>query len=148
MIHQLVYISRETYPLRADDLIRLLLSAREYNRRADVTGVLLYRGGWFMQLLEGSEAEVEALYAHIASDPRHGEVERLLSRASAARLMQGWSMGYADAPTADGCDAFEGLRSERGVIALLERTPRADAVVGLLSDFLRNGHPSRAGSST
>lgn len=148
MIHQLLYTSRETYPLRADDLIRLLLSSRERNRRADVTGVLLYRGGWFMQLLEGSEAEVRALCAHIADDPRHADVERLLWRPCDARLMQGWSMGYADAPTADGRDAFEGLRSERGVLALLERTPRADAVVGLLSDFLRNGLPSRAGSST
>jgi hypothetical protein len=148
VIHQLVYASRETYPLRADDLIRLLLSARERNRRADVSGVLLYRDGWFMQLLEGDEAGVLALYALIAEDPRHGEVELLLARACDARLMQGWSMGYADAPTADGRDAFEGLRSERGVIALLERGPSEDAVAGLLRRFLQDGREAvqRAGA--
>lgn len=136
MIHQVLYTSRETYPLRAEDLIRLLLSARERNRSADVTGVLLYRQGRFMQLLEGSEAAVRPLYAHIADDPRHGDIEVLLARPRDARLMHGWSMGYADAPTADGREAFDGLRADDRVLALLERAPQDDAVVRLLREFL------------
>ena len=147
MIHQLVYTSRETYPLRAEGLIRLLLSARERNRHADVTGVLLYRDGWFMQLLEGSPADVRGLYARIADDPRHGEVDLLLARACNARLMHGWRMGYADAPTSDGRDAFEGLRSEHRVIAQLESAPQDDAVVRLLSDFLHDALPASRGGA-
>jgi hypothetical protein len=148
VIYQILYSSRETYPLRAEDLIRLLLSSRERNRGADVTGVLLYRQGRFMQLLEGSEAAVRPLYAHIADDPRHGDIEVQLARTCDARLMHGWNMGYADAPTAGGREAFDGLRADDRVLALLERAPQDDAVVRLLREFLAlpsGGHTDSPG---
>lgn len=140
MIRQLLYASRGTYTLQADDLIRLLLSARAHNRRARVTGVLVYRNGAFMQLLEGGEQALSGLYARIADDPRHCDIEMMLSRAVDTPLMHGWSMGYAEAPTAEGRDAFAGLRSDARVLAQLEQAPRDDAVVRLLLDFLRS-HP-------
>ena len=59
-------------------LLELLAVARRNNPRAGVTGQLLYKDGNFMQLIEGDEAAVRALFARIERDPRHGGVIVLL----------------------------------------------------------------------
>lgn len=137
MIRQLVYRSRESYPMATEDMIRLLLAARDYNRQAGITGMLLLRDGVFMQLLEGDPDEVLRLYRHIGDDARHHDVELLLDRTVATRLLPGWSMGYAHAPaTAEGRDVFLGLRSEARELEILARAPQDDRIVCMLRGFL------------
>lgn len=62
--------------------------------RADVTGALLYRDGRFVQVLEGPEHAVRALYSTIEADSRHSGIHILVSTQLAARNFQSWSMGY------------------------------------------------------
>ena len=49
--HEIVYVSSATRPFQEAELQDLLLKARENNARLGVTGMLLYIGGNFMQLL-------------------------------------------------------------------------------------------------
>lgn len=137
MIRQLVYRSRATYEFGADDMIRLLLAARERNGREHITGVLLYRDRVFMQLLEGERDAVEAMYARIGRDPRHDDVhvERIADRDT--RLLPGWNMGYAHGPVTDGLEPFPGLASERRVLQLLDATAD-DPVADALRAFMRH----------
>lgn len=137
LMRQLLYRSREAYALEPADMIRLLLEARAHNRSDAITGLLLYRGGGFMQLLEGQPARVEATYRRIRDDPRHADIELLVDRATDAPLMPGWTMGYAQAPvSADGRSVFAGLRTEPEALALLAAAPRDDDVARLLGGFL------------
>lgn len=70
----------------------MLVPLIENNRRLDITGLLLYGGGHFMQLLEGEREVIEDLFERICSDPRHHDVHRLLTFPVENRLFDDWSM--------------------------------------------------------
>ena len=55
------------------------------NHKADVTGILLFNGKHFFQLLEGPEQSVKTIYSHICEDARHYNVVELLCDYAPAR---------------------------------------------------------------
>jgi hypothetical protein len=61
-----------------EELIQLLETSRQNNAKIGVTGMLLYKDGNFMQLIEGPEEAVRALHAKISIDPRHRGLMTLL----------------------------------------------------------------------
>jgi hypothetical protein len=91
---QLVYVSSATEPFSAEDLTVLLERSRRRNAASGITGMLLYRGGNFMQVLEGDEGVVRALFAAIGRDRRHSGVLTLLDGPIAGRQFPDWSMGF------------------------------------------------------
>ena len=94
MIFQLTYASTAAKPFSADELLEWLPAYREKNQRLNVTGLLLYRQGSFMQALEGEEATVRALYKTIREDVRHHHVLTLVTVSLAERQFSKWSMGF------------------------------------------------------
>lgn len=76
-------------------LLALLDGARTFNRSRNITGLLLYKGGTFLQCLEGPIAELEALYARIEKDPRHRAVT-MISCGEGPRQFAQWSMGFVN----------------------------------------------------
>ena len=92
----LLYVSSAAKPFTSDELADLMRAAREHNAVADITGMLLYKDGNFMQLLEGPQASVQALFAKIAADPRHTGAITLLRESIADRAFADWSMGFRD----------------------------------------------------
>ena len=93
-ILQLIYASAQTTPFDDEALLALLEVARTNNEDLGVTGMLLYHEGSFIQVLEGPEATVEALYAKIGEDPRHHRTQVLFSCLQPERDFDGWSMGF------------------------------------------------------
>ena len=55
VMYSLIYVSIATKPFSAAELVDLLKHARRNNEKAEVTGMLLYKEGNFMQALEGEE---------------------------------------------------------------------------------------------
>jgi hypothetical protein len=96
VFYSLAYESQASVPLTAPDLLDLLGRSRANNARAGVTGILLYRHGTFLQVLEGPRTEVDDLYATIARDSRHREVSTVLVEERAERRFPDWTMGFAD----------------------------------------------------
>lgn len=90
----LLYVSRETAPLEPDQLMALLRRARDKNRQLGITGLLAYRDGQFMQILEGEEAELQRLFAAIEADPRHEAVAVVWQRAVEERDFAAWPMAF------------------------------------------------------
>lgn len=90
----LVYTSVARTPFSDGDLATLLMNSRATNRRHGLSGVLLYRDGRFVQVLEGPDDVVRRRYDLIAADPRHGEVALLLDETVDERRFGDWSMGY------------------------------------------------------
>lgn len=70
----------------------ILLQARRCNARDGLTGALICRADIYLQLLEGTEAALEATYARIKDDNRHLEVRRLIYEPSGERLFPAWAM--------------------------------------------------------
>ena len=95
-VFSLVYVSSATLPFSRDDLRVLLATCRNNNAALGVTGLLLYKDGNFMQLLEGDEETVRGLYARIENDPRHGGEIALQQGFVEGRQFPDWSMGFRD----------------------------------------------------
>lgn len=94
-MHQVFYSSAAVAPFSETELAELLKVARATNGRLDVTGMLLYHQGSFLQALEGDGPTVEGLYAKICKDKRHHRVVTLLRREVDARYFDQWRMGFA-----------------------------------------------------
>jgi len=101
LIEQLLYISTVS-PHAAVDLESILAAARRNNRANDITGLLMFNGKRFLQVLEGPAGPIDATFERIRRDSRHrGQV--LLARKSVARREFGdWSMGYKSSAQDDG----------------------------------------------
>ena len=97
MLIHLVYVSKATRPMQDGDLVSLLEQCRRRNLRQDVTGMLLYADGSFLQVLEGRPADVEAIFASILRDTRNTDVFLIARDAILNRNFPGWSMGFANA---------------------------------------------------
>jgi len=98
---QIIYYSSATAPFSQTDLTDLLTKARENNSRLGVTGMLLYKDGNFIQLLEGEEATLKALYDTISHDPRHQGSTIILEEPVEQPLFGEWSMGFRNLNDAD-----------------------------------------------
>lgn len=79
--------------MTAPELQRIHSQAQANNRTRQLTGVLLYGGGWFMQLLEGDEVALARTFDRILHDRRHRDVHMLQQRRIERRLMPNWAMG-------------------------------------------------------
>jgi len=138
MIRQLLYRSGQLYEFTAPDMLGLLLQARSFNARHGIGGMLLHHDGLFMQLLEGPIAAVDALYARIASDPRHCEVRLLVRAERPAPLLPDWRMAWAETPFEGEAPVFAGVDTDRRALQRLERAGN-DRVAATMRAFVQGG---------
>ncbi len=94
ILFSLVYASSAVELFSTTELVALLECCRRNNTAAGVTGMLLYKAGNFMQVLEGEEETVRRLHAKILCDPRHRGVLTLTEHMITERQFGGWSMGF------------------------------------------------------
>jgi len=104
----LVYVSLANKDMTDDDLKILLKYARIKNEKLGITGMLLYRDGFFIQALEGEQKNVGALFARIAVDSRHRDVMKLYQKPITQRAFPDWTMGFSrmDDGTLEKLDGF------------------------------------------
>lgn len=95
----LTYVSSAVAPFTNDELRNLLVVCERNNRRDQISGMLLYKDGNFMQVLEGAEEVVRKTHTRIASDPRHVGLITLLQGPQKERQFPDWSMGFRDLGT-------------------------------------------------
>lgn len=113
----------------------LLSVSQRNNNSKQVTGALLYSGGYFIQVLEGTQLNVEEVFESIMCDVRHKDVTVLSSEYVSSRNFASWSMALVgvmqDMP--DGLNevvfsANELVENEAGVTVI-------DAMVELLNKY-------------
>ncbi|STQ91514.1 BLUF domain-containing protein [Iodobacter fluviatilis] len=94
-LHSLVYVSTATHLMSDAELEALLLGAVEQNNKNDVTGVLLYNDGDFMQCLEGPERVLRETFKRISGSRQHSGIICLFDEKINKRSFSDWHMGYA-----------------------------------------------------
>lgn len=94
MMLQIGYFSTARGSLDAKAVHEILLGARKANRRDAITGLLVAGGGRYLQVIEGPQASVKALYARILEDDRHLAIAAFLDRKISRRAFGSWSMAY------------------------------------------------------
>src|SRR3954470_1590920 len=93
---QLAYLSSTASLLSRDELTQLLVRSRANNGKHNITGMLLYKDGNVLQVLEGDRAEVLSLFQKTGKDPRHRGVIRLYEKEVKERDFPEWTMGFHD----------------------------------------------------
>ena len=93
LIH-LIYVSSATAACDAAELEKILVASARNNAPLQLTGMLLYAQGNFMQVLEGEEAAIDQIYSRIVKDPRHTDVFVIEREAIEQRSFDQWSMGF------------------------------------------------------
>lgn len=96
MLVRLMYTSRATEPVRPELLSTILKNSMRRNPGCGITGVLCVSGDIFMQVLEGSRAQVSRLYNRMVRDPRHTDVVLLAFEEIDERRFASWAMGMVD----------------------------------------------------
>ncbi|MBZ4487770.1 BLUF domain-containing protein [Microbacterium sp. cx-55] len=90
----IVYISAANQSFDDADLSALLEQSRASNAEKGLTGMLLYRGGRFVQVLEGPEGVVRDIFDVIRNDPRHSGVRVMMEEPITERRFRDWTMGF------------------------------------------------------
>lgn len=90
----LTYISEATQEINESTLLNILNVARQNNSKLNISGLLLFQNGMFIQNLEGEESKVKELYNHIIKDPRHKKAMVINESEIPERNFTEWSMGF------------------------------------------------------
>ena len=108
---QLTYVSAACTLFSAEDIRDILHVSRRNNARDAITGILVYKSGSVLQILEGEETVVRRLFAAIAQDKRHHQVNLLFVRPVAARAFSDWTMAFRrpEAGSAETPDGYSEL---------------------------------------
>ena len=93
MLREIVYIST-ALGVDSDVVQDILLSCRRNNDERKVTGILLYNGRNFLQLLEGDVEDLSWIMRRIEADPRHTGFSILEDIAIVERACPDWSMRH------------------------------------------------------
>jgi hypothetical protein len=90
---RIFYLSHATNLISDEQVQDILATAHRNNPGLGVTGVLVYMGGMFAQVLEGPEAAILRLYVKIMDDRRHSDCQIVHISPANERMFQKWSMG-------------------------------------------------------
>lgn len=101
---RLVYVSTADLRLNEDvsKLQEVATVSAEKNAADGITGLLLYNGLNFMQVLEGDPDTVRATYARIIQDPRHSGISTVLEEDIRERAFPAWAMNMTVVPSTVG----------------------------------------------
>lgn len=116
---QLIYSSVISVDVTQDQMRQVALDSRAANEAANITGALLVSDRGILQILEGDEKTVRAVYNRIEQDPRHMGCDILLARHCETREFPHMAMGFCKASDDDGYEikiaimALKARRAER-----------------------------------
>lgn len=137
MLVRLLYASRATQEIDDALVASLLQHSQMHNQEHGITGLLCTYspGNVFLQVIEGSRAEVNSLYNAIVADPRHRDVTILEYAEVSERRFASWRMGCVNLN-----------RINTGVILRFSERPILDpfsmtgsACLALLEELLSTG---------
>ncbi|HET6150885.1 MAG TPA: BLUF domain-containing protein [Polyangia bacterium] len=97
---EIIYASASRQPFSPRQLTELLAKARASNQALAVSGLLLYHQGSFLQVLEGEDSVLSALYERITKDPRHHRCMVVKRSTVMQRSFADWSMGFVEVSAA------------------------------------------------
>lgn len=92
----IVYFSSAIRLFSEGELQDLLINAREFNKKHNVTGCLLYHDGSFIQYIEGADDNLMKTYKRITDSSQHKGIIKVLDQFINVRSFPDWTMGYSN----------------------------------------------------
>lgn len=106
-LKSLAHTSRAQLDMSDGDMTAIHQSARHYNALDGVTGLLMFDGVRFLQIIEGAEDAIDSLVERLRRDPRHSSFEVRDERFVEDQSFTDWSMNMVRLST-----GFGGARAE------------------------------------
>jgi Sensors of blue-light using FAD len=100
-VKTIAYTSRASRDLSSQDVESILRSCRINNALEGITGILIYNGSAFLQVLEGAKRAVDETLARIERDDRHCEIVLRDERDLPVRAFPTWDMAYLHLPNGE-----------------------------------------------
>ena len=101
-MHLIVYISKIAENTEDPQAVvrNIVESAKQHNKSVNITGVLFYENGYFLQALEGEKDVLVHTFEKISKDSRHNQIIKIIDEPIAARSFADWSLDtfYIDSP--------------------------------------------------
>ncbi|PZX16044.1 FAD-dependent sensor of blue light [Palleronia aestuarii] len=94
MPRQILYTSRAMSNRFDRDIPEILRCSRRNNPELGLTGILVFTGSTFIQILEGSPEHIDPVLDIISGDTRHADIRVLLDRMVEKRACGDWTMGF------------------------------------------------------
>lgn len=120
---QLAYISKSAIDgdlnYIRQQVADILQVAQKKNAKLDITGALLYSGGYFCQVLEGAEEDIGDLFETIQMDGRHSEVTVLHFEPLQERGFREWAMAFAGVEESMRFD-MDGIKASKDELQMRE----------------------------
>jgi len=91
-LKSLTYTSLAALDLQPEDLEAIHRTARDTNALEGVTGMLIYNGIHFLQVIEGAPNAIDDLVERLRRDPRHNGLEIRDEHEAEQRTFPDWSM--------------------------------------------------------
>lgn len=91
---ELSYLSEAVSDMSFLGLMRLLESARAFNQKNGISGILLYDNQQFAQIIEGERASIMKVWKRIQEDKRHHRIELLEIREISERSFPDWLLRF------------------------------------------------------
>jgi len=95
-LFSLTYLSSAIPELNKSELLLMLKEGRRRNETAGITGILIYRDGDILQVLEGEESAVRDTFQRISADRRHARIFVAIQEPIAERQFHEWTMAFRD----------------------------------------------------
>jgi hypothetical protein len=96
MLRRIAWSSVPSSSFSAARLGEIVAPARWNNKANDVSGMLLYTGTHFLEILEGEESVLNEMWSRLVLDDRHASLVRIGDEACNERRFADWKMAYAD----------------------------------------------------
>ncbi len=96
-LHSLMYSSIANDGISKANIEAMLLNARHNNEQHNITGLLLYHDGAFLQVLEGDRRTISNLFEKkLMRDSRHKSVTLFHDEKIDHRKFRYWNLAYSD----------------------------------------------------
>lgn len=96
MLTTIIYRSHAHRNISRTSIMEMIELANVHNINSDVTGILVFNGVHFLQLLEGPQARVNEIYSRICRDARHFNIVELLNDVAPFRRFGNVGMELID----------------------------------------------------
>lgn len=134
--YKLVYISQAREDISYRDIEDILKKSRNNNVTHNVTGLLIFTDGFFIQYLEAdSEATLKIILAKIVQDTRHSKLRILNEWPCEGRAFRDWAMGFMDFDLAEKSHPF--IQKIFGD-CMLATVPSNKEFVNFFQEFVRS----------
>lgn len=129
-MYTICYVSSARVDITEDELTNLFGTTENNNTRNDITGILLYESGKFLQVLEGEEAVLKSLYEKIEADTRHNNIFVILNQNCKRRIFENYASRFSIVKSKGEIQTIETYLNQ------IEDSPNLKYIKGLLEPFL------------